>query len=154
MVHAKASALLALACLGAVACKPDAAKKSQSDIRISGPVGTEYSVHPVFEGAGRNRILGCCSFAVGKAKVRKLEGDLDGREVVGMGFHATLSFGPDAISSRFVRGGRKFRIDGVEVSKDVVENPGPQEPTFVYTALVPWNSEARAKKIVYPELEA
>lgn len=145
--------LLALASLAVVACSDDAAKDKKSEIRISGPVGTEYSTRPVFEGTGRERIAGCCSFTTGKAKVRKLEGDLDGRKILGEGFHTTLSFGPGAISAQVAPGGSKSAIDGIDLLKHVAEKPAAQDPTFVYTAVVPLNEEATAKKIDPPELE-
>lgn len=144
---------VALACLVLVACNNDAAQDKGSEVRISGPVGTEYSVHPVFHGTGRERIAGCCSFVANRDNIRKLEGDLDGREIVGDGFHATLGFGPGAISRQVPPGGSKSTIDGVEVVKHIVEKPAPKEPSFTYTAVVPLNAEAEAKNIDSPELE-
>lgn len=153
MARSEPRCLLALTCLALVACNKDATKDKGSEIRISGPVGTEYSIHPVFDGTGRERIAGCCSFVTGRAKVRKLEGDLDGREIIGEGYHATLGFGPSGVSGQVPPGGSKSTIDGVEIVKHVVEKPAPKKPTFVYTAVVPLNAEAEAKKIDFPELE-
>lgn len=150
MGRVKLFSVLALACFTTAACNDNIGPET----RITGPVGTEYSIHPIFEATGRERIAGCCSFETGTAKVRKSDTiDLDGREIVGEGYHATFSFGTGAISMRRTTEASQSEIDGVELAKHFDEKPELQQPNFVYTALIPLNAEADAKKIDPPELE-
>lgn len=153
MVRARTGLVLGtVACLAIASCG-DNSNQQEKEMRLSGPVGTEYSVHPKFEGAGRERIAGCCSFEPGTSSVKKLEGDLDGREVVGKGFHATFSFGPGAVTRRNGSKGSKTVIDGVELTRFADEKPASGGPNVIYTAVVPLNAEAEKRRIDPPGLE-
>jgi hypothetical protein len=153
MVRAKTGLVFGAVASLAIASCGDGSNEREKETRLSGPVGTEYSVHPKFEGAGRERIAGCCSFEPGTSSVKKLEGDLDGREVVGKGFHATLSFGPGAITRRDNPKGSKAVIDGVELFRYADEKPASGAPNVIYTAVIPLNAEAEKRRIDSPGLE-
>ena len=144
-----ASSLLVLG-----ACDSPPGGERSDNRQISGPVGTEYSVHPRFQAEGRTIVAGCCSFEAAGASIRRLEGDLDGREVKGPGYRAIISFGnglaraaaPGAPSSVSL-------LDGVKLEKRVVEGGKAGEPRVSYRALVPLDDRAKARNVLEPGLE-
>jgi hypothetical protein len=153
MVRAKSKLVFGAVAYLAIASCGDSSNEKEKKTRLSGPVGTQYSVHPKFEGVGRERIPGCCSFEPGAATVKKLEGDLDGREVVGKGYHATFSFGSGAISRSNVPKGSKTVIDSVELFRHADMKSATGGANITYAAIVPLSSEAEKRRIDPPELE-
>jgi hypothetical protein len=136
------------------ACDSPPAGERSGNRQISGPVGTEYSVHPRFNADGRTIVEGCCSFAAAGTSIRRLEGDVDGRELEGPGYRALISFGnglaradepgpPTTIS----------QVDGVTLEKRVVEGGKAGEPRFLYRAIVPLDDQAKARNVREPGLE-
>jgi hypothetical protein len=132
---------------------PPAGERSQTR-RISGPLGNEYSVHPRFEAEGRTIVEGCCSFAVAGSSVRRLEGDVDGREITGPGYRAIVSFGNGLARADMSRPPSSVsQLDGVRLEKRVAEGGGSSEPNFLYRAIVPLDARARARNVLEPGLE-
>lgn len=132
---------------------PPAGERSRTR-EISGPVGSEHDVHPLFPTEGREALAGCCSFAVGGATVRRLEGDVDGREIRGADYRAIISFGNGlARASNPAHSPAVFRIDGVTLEKRVQRSAQASEPRFLYRAIVPLDAQARARNIRDPGLE-
>ena len=143
------------ACLLALAaCGPSAEEDSQRKAQLSGPVGLEHSVHPVFPTEGRMAVAGCCSFVVGDVEVWRLEGDVDGRKIEGAGYEAVVSFG-NGIARAGVPGvpTTAWQIDGVTLRKSVLESTNAGGPRFIYRATVPLDDQAQARNIANPGLE-
>ncbi|HEX8468283.1 MAG TPA: hypothetical protein VF620_10810 [Allosphingosinicella sp.] len=145
-----ASSLLVLG-----ACDSPPAGERSGTLQISGPVGTEYSVHPRFEAEGRTIVEGCCSFAAADSSVRRLEGDVDGREVSGPGYRAIISFGNGLARAAATPGPAPTvsQLDGVKLEKRVVEKGESSEPHFHYRAIVPLDARAKARNVREPGLE-
>jgi len=111
-------------------------------------------VHPVFPTKGRMVVAGCCSFVVGDAKVKRLEGDVDGRQIEGAGYKAIVSFGngiarPDASAMP----GTTSQIDGVTLRKSVLKPAEADESRVIYRAAVALDEQAKAQNIANPGLE-
>jgi hypothetical protein len=146
------SSLLVLGLLVLGAC--DSPPAEERTPQISGPVGLEYSIHPRFEAEGRTVVEGCCSFAAAGASIRKLEGDVDGREVEGPGYRAIVSFG-NGLARTAAAGppATVSTLDGVKLEKRIAEGGKLGEPRFLYRAIVPLDAQARARNVREPGLE-
>jgi hypothetical protein len=136
------------------ACGPSSGDDNQRKTQLSGPVGLEHSVHPVSPTQGRMAVAGCCSFVVEDAKVQRLEGDVDGRQIEGAGYRAIISFGNGVARPDEPQTPATVRqIDGVPFNKIVVKSARPGEPRLVYRATVPLDDQAKARNIANPGLE-
>jgi hypothetical protein len=142
------------ACLFALAACGSPPADDGRQKQLSGPVGTEHSIHPVFPTNGLLALAGCCSFDVGDAKVQRLEGDVDGRLVQGLGYKAIISFGNGlARSNGPALPGTVLQVDGVTLVKSAPKLVKPTDPRVIYRATVPLDEKARERNIANPGLE-
>jgi hypothetical protein len=159
MVSAKRAPCLAFVGLGSSllvlgACDSPPAGERSGSRQISGPVGTEYSIHPRFEAEGRTVVEGCCSFAAAGSSIRRLEGDVDGREVRGPDYRAIISFGNGLARTAPPNASATVsEVDGVKLEKRIVEGEEASEPRFRYRAIVPLDARAKARNVREPGLE-
>ncbi len=129
-------------------------EKEPRPTELSGPVGTEYSIHPRNVAGDRRLIAGCCTFDVGQARITKLEGDVDGRMVEGEGYRVEISFG-NGLARRPLSAAAPstLNIDGVTLRKFRPASPGQKEPDLLYAAIVPLDAEAQRRRVRSPGLE-
>ena len=146
--NASIKAASALACIAALAGCDRGSDKEPRPTELSGPVGTEYSIHPRVKVGDRLLIEGCCTFDVGRARITKLEGDVDGHMVEGNGYRVEISFG-NGLARRPLSAAvlSTLSIDGVALSKFRLANPGRKEPDLLYTAIVPLDAEAQRRRV-------
>lgn len=89
---ASTGAMVALVAIALASCGRSSREEPRS-IELSGPIGTEHSVHPRHETTGWTILRGCCCFDTSSARVIRLEGDVEGRRIEGDGFWIEVSFG-------------------------------------------------------------
>ena len=142
-----------LACIALAGCDRGSDKEPRST-ELSGPVGTELSVHPRNVAGDRLLIAGCCTFDVQDAQVTKLEGDVDGRMVEGNGYRVEISFG-NGLARRplSTTAPSTLNIDDVTLRKFRPASAGQKEPDLLYAAIVPLNAEAQRRRVRSPGLE-
>lgn len=142
-----------MACLALAGCDRGSDKEPRPT-ELSGPVGTEYSIHPRNVTGDRLLIAGCCTFDVGRARTTKLEGDVDGRMVEGDGYRVEISFG-NGLARRPLSTAAlsTLNIDGVTLRKFRPASPGENEPELLYAAIIPLDADAQRRRVRSPGLE-
>lgn len=151
--YASIKAASLLACVALAGCDRGSDKEPRST-ELSGPVGTEYSIHPRNRGGDRLLIAGCCTFDVGSARIIKLEGDVDGRMVEGDGYRVEISFG-NGMARRPLSAATysTLNIDGVALRRFRPTSHGKNEPDLLYAAIIPLDAEADRRRVRSPGLE-
>jgi len=140
-------ALLAAPLLSACG-EPSTQSADTRSTRISAPAKARDYKHPIFKAANRLMIPGCCSFAVGDAKVDELNGDVIGRLVRGPNFEIEISFGTRlAPLNPAYRVASTNRVDGVAVERLLnKDQPGIR-------AVIPLSAKAEFSRIDRPTLQ-
>lgn len=139
----------AFAMFGLASCDSQTEQSPSVPKRISGVVDDRYYVHPKITEPGRTGVKGCCSFDLDAAKVTKLLGDIDGRQVEGNGFQMEIAFGSriPPLNSPFALTERR-QIDGVSAA---FLQAGSRR--YALEATVPLSREAENEKIDFPRLQ-